>query len=104
MSILDATLARTSSKADTILGLSIELGMDAALVEKAVMVLARASVSAGDTIEIAAKRTGLPSEALSQVLAALGDEAALSEIAHTLSTGLRSLGQGNFYKELLPFG
>ena len=104
MSILDATLARTSAKADTILDLSKELSMDAALVEKAVMVLAQTSISTGDTIELAAKRTGLPSETLTKISAAVGDETALSEIANALSTGLRSLGQGNFYKELLPFG
>ncbi|MEO0591429.1 MAG: hypothetical protein AAFZ11_12850 [Pseudomonadota bacterium] len=104
MSIIDASLARTSGAADTVLGLARELGMDAAQLESAVMALARTFVSADDTIDLATKRTGLSSEALSKIVAALGGEAALGVIADDLSTGLRGLGQGNFFKELLPFG
>ena len=137
MSIIDASLARTSGAADTVLGLAKELGMDAAQVEKAVMALAQASVSAGNTIdlvgaggglsagvlsaiaarlegesalkeiatiELAAKRTGLSNETLTKVFTAVGGANALSVVADDLSTGLRSLGQGDFFKELLPFG
>ncbi len=111
--------------------------MDASVVEKAVMALAQASVSAGNTIEIvgkgsglsagvlsaiaarldgeatlreiatielAAKRTGLSADTLSRVFAALGGEQTLSEVAESLSLGLRGLGQGDFFKDLLPFG
>ena len=104
MSILDPSLARLSGTADTVVGLSKNLGMDAAQVEKAIMALARTHVSAGDTVDLAAQRTGLSKEALSKIITALGGETALGEIAGQLSTGLRSLGQGNFFKELSPFG
>ena len=137
MSILDASLARTSGTADTVLGLATELKLDAALVEKAIMALAQASVSAGNTIEmvgaggglsagvlsalaarleseaalteiatleLAAKRTGLSNETLTKVFTAVGGADGLSEVADDLSGGLRSLGQGDFFKDLLPFG
>ena len=137
MSILDATLARISGAPDTVLDLSKALGMDPAMVEKSVMALAQASVSASNTIELvgsatglgagvlnaiaerlddgvslreiatielAAKRTGLGAEALRAVYAGVGGEAALGALADELSAGLRSLGQGDFFGDLLPFG
>lgn len=137
MSIIDASLARTSGAADTVLGLAKDLSLDAALAEKAVMALAQASVSAGNTIEmvgtgsglsagvlgaiaerldgeaalkeiatieLAAKRTGLTTKTLGKIYTAVGGEEALGEIADDLSTGLRGLGQGDFFKDLLPFG
>jgi hypothetical protein len=137
MSILDASLARTSGAHNTVLDLSRELGLDPAMTEKALMALAQASVSAGNTlemvgsggglsagildaiaarlegeatlreiatIELAAKRTGLATDTLSSVFAGVGGEEALDAIAETLSLGLRSLGQGDFFRELLPFG
>lgn len=137
MSIIDASLARASGAATSVPGLAKELGMDAALVEKAIMALAQASVSADNTIELvgsggsltagvlgaiaarlegetalreiatielAAKRTGLPSDTLAKVYAALGGDEALGIVADDLSAGLRGLGQGDFFKDLLPFG
>ncbi|MEM6857688.1 MAG: hypothetical protein AAF559_07435 [Pseudomonadota bacterium] len=137
MSILDASLARTSGTANTVLGLAKELGMDAAQVEKALMALAQGSVSASNTIEmvgaggglsagvlsalaarlegesalkeiatleLAAKRTGLSNETLTKVFTAVGGTDGLSAIADDLSAGLRNLGQGDFFKDLLPFG
>lgn len=56
------------------------------------------------TIELAAKRTGLDSETLTKVYTQVGGEAALDVIADGLSMGLRGLGQGDFFKDLLPFG
>ena len=49
MSILDATLARTSGAADSVIGLARELGIDAAKAEKAIMALARYYGRDGDT-------------------------------------------------------
>lgn len=103
MSILDTTLARTSGAATTVLGLSKDLGLDAAKVEKAIMILAR-YYGRGDAVALAAPQTGFDAETLSKIVTALGGEEALGQIADQLSTGLRGLGQGNFFKDLLPFG
>ncbi|MEM6586355.1 MAG: hypothetical protein AAF692_11425 [Pseudomonadota bacterium] len=103
MSILDATLARTSGTADSVLAVSKELGLDAANVEKAIMVLAR-YYGRGDTIGMAAPQTGFDAETLGKIVTALGGEDALGEVADTLSSNLRGLGQGNFFKDVFSFG
>ena len=104
MSIIDASLARTSGAATSVLGLAKDLSLDPATVEKAVMALAYARVSAGDTLSVAASRTGASTETLSKVSSAVGGDEALGEIADDLSAGLRGLGQGNFFKDALSFG
>lgn len=104
MSILDATLARTSGAADSVIGLARELGIDAAKAEKAIMVLARYYGRDGDTIGMAAPQTGFDAATLNSIVTALGGEEALGAVADELSGGLRGLGQGSFFKELLPFG
>ena len=104
MSIIDASLARTSGAGTSVLGLAKDLSLAPALVEKAVMALAHARVSAGDTLAVAASRTGAATETLSKVSSAVGGEEALGEIANDLSMGLRGLGQGNFFKDVFSFG
>ena len=103
MSILDATLARTSGATDSVLGIAKDLGLDAAKVEKAIMILAR-YYGRGDTIGMAAPQTGFDAETLGKIETSLGGEDALGDVADELSMGLRGLGQGNFFKDLLPFG
>ncbi|MEO0871243.1 MAG: hypothetical protein AAFY19_04675 [Pseudomonadota bacterium] len=102
MSILDASLARTSGTADTVTDLAKELKLDAAMVEKAIMALSQASISPGDTVARAASQSGLSSEVLSSIVTALGGETGLGVVAEDLSAGLRSLGQGNFFRDLIP--
>lgn len=137
MSIIDASLARATGAGTSVLGLAKNLSLDAALVEKAVMALAQACVSAGNTIEmvgagsglsagvlgaiaerldgdaalkeiatieLAAKRTGVSTETLGKIYTAVGGEQPLGDLADDLSMGLRGLGQGDFFKDLLPFG
>jgi len=103
MSILDATLARTSGAEDSVLGIANELGIDAAKAEKAIMTLAR-YYGRGDAVTTAARQTGFDADTLAKIVAALGGEVALGEVSDELSGGLRGLGQGNFFKDLLPFG
>lgn len=102
MSILDSTLARTSGAADTVLGLAKELGLDPALAEKAIIVLAQSHVANGDTIALAVQKSGLDASVLTSIAAQVGGDAGLTALAERLSTGLNSLGQGNFFKDLIP--
>ncbi|MEM7687929.1 MAG: hypothetical protein AAF291_02810 [Pseudomonadota bacterium] len=104
MSILDTTLARTPGASDTVIGLSRELGMDPALVEKALMVLTQCYTAQGDTMTLAATKTGVDTTTLNKIVSALGGEAALASLADNLSGGLGDLGRGDFFKDLLPFG
>ena len=103
MSILDATLSRTSGSADTVIGLARDQNIAPAKAEKAIMILAR-YYGRGDTIGMAAPQTGFDADTLGKIVAGLGGEEALGEVADELSSGLRGLGQGNFFKDLLPFG
>jgi hypothetical protein len=137
MSILDGMLASTATAPASVSAVAKQADLDPAATEKAIMALAQAYASAGNTIqmvgangglsagvlgaiasrlegetalreiatvELAAKRTGMSSETLAKVYEKVGGDAALDVIATGLSSGLRSLGQGDFFKELLPFG
>jgi len=104
MSILDGLLAQVAGAPDSVAALAKQADLDPATTEKTVMALARAYVSAGETIALAAKGTGLGSDKLEVVYTQIGGDEALSAVATGLATGLRHLGQGNFVKELLPFG
>ena len=103
MSILDATLTRTPGAANSVLGIAKDLNLDAAHVEKAIMVLAR-YYGRGDTAAMVAPQTAFDTATLASITTALGGEEALGEVADYLSMGLRGLGQGDFFKDLLPFG
>ena len=100
MSILDATLASTPGASDTVVGLSKDLGIDPARAEKAIMVLARSYTDAGDTMALAAAKTGMDKATLEGLVVKLGGDEGLSAVAETLSQNGRSLGRGSFLEGL----
>ncbi|MEL6239105.1 MAG: hypothetical protein AAFQ90_11010 [Pseudomonadota bacterium] len=102
MSILDGALASIPGAPDTIVSLAQSAGVDPAMAEKAVMVLTRTHVATGDTISLAASRTGLDTSVLATIVAKLGGEATLSALADTLSVGLGELGRGSFLEGIIP--
>ncbi|MEM1196260.1 MAG: hypothetical protein AAGH57_09175 [Pseudomonadota bacterium] len=102
MSILDSALARSSGAADSVLGLAKEVKLDPALAEKAVIILAQSHIAPGDTMALATQKTGLDASVLTSVAAQAGGDAGLTAIAERLSNGLNTLGQGNFFKDLIP--
>ncbi|MDJ0976944.1 MAG: hypothetical protein QNI87_00240 [Erythrobacter sp.] len=102
MSILDSSLKSIAGGPDSVASLARQAGLDPAAVEKALMVLARASVGQGDTIQLAAAKTGLGADALGTLVSPLGGEEALRAIVDGLSVGLGELGRGNFFKDLIP--
>ncbi|MEL6239106.1 MAG: hypothetical protein AAFQ90_11015 [Pseudomonadota bacterium] len=84
MSILDGIMKQVSGSPDTISSLAQQVGLDPAVAEKAVAALSQSHVQEGDTVELAAQKTGLDMGALSGIVSQLGGESALGSIAEGL--------------------
>lgn len=89
MGLLDGILGQVAGSPDTVADLAGKLGIDPALAEKAVVALGRAHAEPGDTVALAAGKAGLDAGMLGQVLAQLGGEGALGDIAGRLASDSR---------------
>ncbi|MEL7446302.1 MAG: hypothetical protein AAGK02_10870 [Pseudomonadota bacterium] len=87
MSILDSIMKQVSGSPDTIASLAEKVGIDPALAEKAVAALGQSHAEDGDTVELAAEKTGLDTGALGGIMEQLGGEGALGDIAGKLQGG-----------------
>lgn len=81
MSMLDALLKQVAGSPDTVADLAEKVGLDPSMVEKAVAALGAAQPKDGDTVELAAEKTGLDAGALGGIVSQLGGEGALSDLA-----------------------
>ena len=81
MSILDGIMKQVAGSPDTVAALAQKVGLDPALAEKAVAALGASHEQEGDTVELAAERTGIDAGALSGIVDQLGGEGALGGIA-----------------------
>ena len=81
MSILDSVLKQVSGSPDTVASLAEQVGLDPAMVEKAVAALGQSHPEAGSTIELAAKKTGMDVGAIGGIVSQLGGESALGELS-----------------------
>ena len=54
------------------------------MVEQAIAALGKTHVMDGDTVTLAAEKTGLPADALTQIVAAIGGEGSLANFATIL--------------------
>ncbi|MEQ5787155.1 hypothetical protein J3454_04545 [Erythrobacter sp. NFXS35] len=84
MSILDGILKNIGGAPDDVANLATKVGLDPALVEKAIATLGQTHQLDGDTVTLAAEKTGLPADALNQIVAAIGGEGSLSHFAAML--------------------
>lgn len=91
MSILDGILKNIGGAPDDVVILAKQVGLDPAMVEKAIATLGHTHQLDGDTVELAAEKTGLPKDALSQIVAAIGGEGSLSNFASMIDKD----GDGN---------
>jgi hypothetical protein len=85
MSLLNQML-QTIGGAD-IEALAGKLGLTPPQVESIVAALGRAHPEPGDTVELAAAKTGMSTDVVAQVLAAIGGEEGLKRIVGGLSQG-----------------
>ncbi|MEM9311605.1 MAG: hypothetical protein AAGA34_09165 [Pseudomonadota bacterium] len=84
MSILDGIMTQVAGSPDTVASLAETVGIDPAMVEKAVAALSQSHGEEGDTVELASQKTGLDMGALSGIVSQLGGEGALGSIAEGL--------------------
>jgi hypothetical protein len=87
MSILDGIMKQVAGSPDTVASLAEQVGIDPAMVEKAVAALGQSHPEDGDTLELASAKTGLDIGALGTIMQQLGGEGALGDIASQLQSG-----------------
>lgn len=84
MGLLDGILKQVAGSPDTIAQLAEKVGIDAGLAEKAVAALGQSHPEDGDTVELAANKTGLDTGKVTEILGQLGGEGALGDIVGKL--------------------
>jgi hypothetical protein len=84
MSILDGILKNIGGAPDDVVNLAKQVGLDPEMVEKAIATLGHTHQLKGDTVELAAEKTGLGTDVLGQIVAAIGGEGSLSNFATIL--------------------
>lgn len=110
MSILDSIMQQVAGSPDTVANLAEKVGIDPAMAEKAVAALGQSHGEDGDTVELAAQKTGLDAGALGGIMEQLGGEGALGDISSKMQgdsklAGLASMldrdGDGNPINDVL---
>jgi len=91
MSIFDTILKNIGGAPDDVTNLAAKIGIDPAMMEKAIAALGQAHQLQGNTVEAAAAKTGLPTGTLNQIVEAIGGEGSLMEFANILDRD----GDGN---------
>jgi hypothetical protein len=84
-SMLDGILKNIGGAPDDITSLASKVGLDPKMVEKALATLTQTVSAPGDTIDLAAKQTGMSKDALAKITQQLGGEGALGQIASQFS-------------------
>ncbi|MCM0000053.1 MAG: hypothetical protein NBV68_11775 [Erythrobacter sp.] len=91
MSILDGILKNIGGAPDDVVNLAKQIGIDPGMVETAIAALGKTHQMDGDTVTLAAEKTGLSPEILNQVVSAIGGEGSLTHFASMLDRD----GDGN---------
>ncbi|MCR9178807.1 hypothetical protein [Erythrobacter sanguineus] len=97
MSILDGILKNIGGAPDDVANLAAKVGLDPAMVEKAIATLGQTHVLEGDTVTLAAEKTGLSPDLLNQIVGAIGGEGSLANFASVLDRD----GDGNPINDIM---
>jgi hypothetical protein len=97
MSILDGILKNIGGAPDDVANLAAKIGIDPAMAEKAISALGMTHQMEGDTVSLAAEKTGLSPDILSQVVSAIGGEGSLGNFASMIDKD----GDGNPINDVL---
>ena len=84
MAVFDELLGQLGSETPDVDNLARKLGIQPATAEKAIAALGQAHQAPGDTVELAAARTGLAPSILSTIVQQIGGEGSLSHFAQML--------------------
>lgn len=84
MSILDGILKNIGGAPDDVVNLAKQVGLDPAMVEQAIAALGKTHQMDGDTVELAAEKTGMSPDILNQIVGAIGGEGSLTKFASIL--------------------
>lgn len=83
MGLFDDLLSQVAGSADA-KNLAAKVGLTPEQVERAAIALGQAHPQPGDTVAAAADRTGLPQDALGEIVHQLGGEGALGRFSHLI--------------------
>jgi hypothetical protein len=97
MSILDGILKNIGGAPDDVVNLAAKVGLDPAMVENAIKTLGKTHQMDGDTVTLAAEKTGISPDILNQIVGAIGGEGSLSNFASILDKD----GDGNPVNDVL---
>ena len=84
MSLLDGILKNIGGAPDDVANLAEKIGIDPAMAEKAIAMLSKTHQMEGDTVELAAAKTGLDAGVLNQIVEQIGGEGSLTNFASML--------------------
>lgn len=84
MSLFDGILKNIGGAPDDVKNLAAKVGIDPAMAEKAIAALGQAHQMQGDTVEMAAAKTGLDTGTLDQIVNQIGGEGSLMEFGNML--------------------
>jgi len=97
MSILDGILKNIGGAPDDVVNLAKQVGLDPKMVEMAIGALGQTHQMDGDTVELAAEKTGMSPDILNQIVGAIGGEGSLGQFASMLDQD----GDGNPINDLM---
>lgn len=86
MSMFDMILKQVAGSPDSIAELAAKVGIDPKMAEAALAALGQSHAEPGDTVELAAGKTGLDVGALGSILSQFGGEAALGDMVGKLQS------------------
>jgi hypothetical protein len=90
--LLDGILKQVAGAPDDVANLAAKVGIDPAIAEKAVAALGQAHQQPGDTVELAAGKTGLDTGTLNTIVQQIGGEGSLGEFARMLQDNPQAAG------------
>ncbi|AOL94292.1 hypothetical protein [Porphyrobacter sp. LM 6] len=97
MSILDGILKNIGGAPDDVVNLAKQVGLDPAMLEQAIATLGRTHQLDGDTVTLAAEKTGLSPDILNKIVGAIGGEGSLTHFASMIDKD----GDGNPLDDLM---
>lgn len=97
MSILDGILKNIGGAPDDVVNLAAKIGIDPKMVETAIGALGMTHTMDGDTVALAAEKTGMSPDILNQIVGAIGGEGSLGNFASMIDRD----GDGNPVNDIL---